>query len=55
MFSGFAIICVFITVLFIVGYSFYNRYLLDLLDREYNSELLSFAHYLQYKHKLLNL
>jgi amino acid permease len=55
LFSGFAIICVFITVVFIVGYSFYNRYLLDMLDKEYNSDLLSFSYYLKHKHNVLNL
>jgi len=53
-FSGFAIICVFITVLFIIGYSFYNRYLLDMLDKEYKSDLLSFSHFIKHKHKLIN-
>lgn len=53
-YSGIAILFVFITVLFIVFYSFYNRYLLDLLDKEYNSDLLSFNHFLKHKHKMIN-
>ena len=53
--SGIAILCVLVTVVFIVSYSFYNRQLLDSLDREYNSDLLSFSYYLQNKHQLVNL
>ena len=49
-FSGIAIFATFITVVFIVCFSIYNRINLDNLDKMYNSDLLSFSHYLNNKH-----